>query len=59
MVRELQRRGRAWVSEVVLAGNRRAVRMCITSFRTTEGDLDAVVEELERARQYVRASSAG
>jgi glutamate/tyrosine decarboxylase-like PLP-dependent enzyme len=58
-VREVQRRGRAWVSEVVLAGNRRAVRMCITSFRTTEADLDTVVEELERARQHVRSPSAG
>jgi glutamate/tyrosine decarboxylase-like PLP-dependent enzyme len=53
VVREVQGRGRAWVSEVVLAGSRRAVRMCITSFRTTEGDLDAVVEELERARLHV------
>lgn len=51
VVREVQRRGRAWVSEVVLAGNRRAVRMCITSFRTTESDLDAVVDELESARR--------
>ena len=59
VVREVQRRGRAWVSEVVLAGNQRAVRMCITSFRTTEGDLDTVVEELERAREHARASSAG
>jgi glutamate/tyrosine decarboxylase-like PLP-dependent enzyme len=58
VVGEIQHRGRAWVSEVVLTGNRRAVRMCITSFRTTEGDLDVVVEELERARQYVRSSSA-
>ena len=58
VVREVQRRGRAWVSEVVLAGNRRAVRMCITSFRTAEGDLDAVVEELEWGRQHVRSSSA-
>jgi len=55
VVREVQRRGRAWVSEVVLAGSRRAVRMCITSFRTTEGDLDVVVDELERARRAVRS----
>ena len=56
VVREVQRRGRAWVSEVVLAGNQRAVRMCITSFRTTEADLDTVVEELERARRVVGSS---
>jgi glutamate/tyrosine decarboxylase-like PLP-dependent enzyme len=59
VVRTVQHRGRAWVSEVVLAGNRRAVRMCITSFRTTEEDLDTVVEELERARRDVRSRSAG
>lgn len=59
VVQEVQRSGRAWVSEVVLAGNRRAVRMCITSFRTTEADLDAVVEELERARQHAGSSRAG
>lgn len=55
LVREVQRRGRAWVSEVVLAGRLRAVRMCITSFRTTERDLDVVVEELERARRSVES----
>ena len=58
LVREVQRGGRAWVSEVVLAGRQRAVRLCITSFRTTERDLDVVVEELERARRFVRSPGA-
>jgi glutamate/tyrosine decarboxylase-like PLP-dependent enzyme len=51
LVAEVQRRGRAWVSEVVLAGRVRAVRACVTSFRTTEADVDVLVEELERARR--------
>ncbi len=42
-------RGRAWVSEVVLAGREKAIRACVTSFLTDEADLDALVEELERA----------
>lgn len=56
LVGEVQRRGHAWVSEVVLAGKRRAVRMCITSYRTNEDDLRAVMEELERARLRLRRS---
>jgi len=51
LVREVQRAGRFWVSEVVLAGQEHAVRICVTSFRTREGDLDHLVEELERARR--------
>jgi aromatic-L-amino-acid/L-tryptophan decarboxylase len=51
VVSEVQRRGRAWVSEVSLAGRVRAVRACITSFRTTRDDVEALVEEMERARR--------
>jgi len=51
VVGEVQRRGRAWVSEVVLAGRIRAVRACITSFRTTADDVAVLVEEMERARR--------
>lgn len=51
VVGEIQRRGRAWVSEVSLAARVRAVRACITSFRTTDDDIEALVEELERARR--------
>jgi hypothetical protein len=41
------------VSEVALPGGVRAVRACVTSFRTTEEDVAALVEELERARRAV------
>jgi glutamate/tyrosine decarboxylase-like PLP-dependent enzyme len=49
LVAEVVGRGRAWVSDVVLAGRERAIRACITSFRTEEADLDVLEEELERA----------
>jgi hypothetical protein len=42
-------RGRAWISEVVLNGRQRALRACITSFHTTEADLDVLLEELGQA----------
>jgi hypothetical protein len=49
LVAEVVGRGRAWISEVVLAGREKAIRSCITSFRTEEADLDVLLEELERA----------
>jgi aromatic-L-amino-acid/L-tryptophan decarboxylase len=42
-------RGRAWISTTRVAG-RTALRACITSFRTDEGAIDVLVDELERAR---------
>lgn len=51
LMREVQGRGVVWVSEVVLAGRVHAVRACITSFRTTEDDVDVLAGELERARR--------
>jgi glutamate/tyrosine decarboxylase-like PLP-dependent enzyme len=38
----------AWMSEVCLGDGVRAVRACITSFRTTESDIDWVVGEMGR-----------
>jgi glutamate/tyrosine decarboxylase-like PLP-dependent enzyme len=46
----VQRRGRAWISEAI-AGGERVLRACITSFRTTEEDVAALVEEVEAARR--------
>jgi glutamate/tyrosine decarboxylase-like PLP-dependent enzyme len=45
----VQKRGRAWISSTLLAGTRPALRACITSFATTEEDLDVLVEEVEPA----------
>jgi aromatic-L-amino-acid decarboxylase len=41
--------GEAWISVAHLAG-RPALRACITSHRSTEADLDALCDALERAR---------
>jgi len=40
--------GRAWISTVRL-GDRRALRACVTSFRTTEEDVEVLVEEMGTA----------
>ncbi len=50
IVRSVQVRGMAWVSDVVLGRREKVVRACITSFRTDEDDLDVLVAELDRAR---------
>jgi glutamate/tyrosine decarboxylase-like PLP-dependent enzyme len=46
-VAALQQRQIAWMSEVQLGG-RPVVRACITSFRTTESDINNVVGEMNR-----------
>jgi aromatic-L-amino-acid/L-tryptophan decarboxylase len=44
-------RGRVWISDVVLGGQERVLRACITSFRSNEADIECLIEELESARQ--------
>jgi aromatic-L-amino-acid/L-tryptophan decarboxylase len=41
--------GQAWISEVRLNGPMVALRACITSHRTSEADIDILVDELERS----------
>lgn len=55
LVAEIVERGTAWVSTVRVRGET-AVRACITSHRTSEADLDILVDELELA---CRAETAG
>ena len=43
-------RGNVWISDVVLGGQERVLRACITSFRTDEQDLEVLINELELAR---------
>jgi len=50
------RSGKAWISVCRLAGGLSALRACITSYRTTADDLDALVDALEAARQSSIAS---
>lgn len=49
--------GRAWISTVVLAGRRPALRACITNHRTTSREVDALVETLEAARAGARSAA--
>ncbi|ONI75153.1 hypothetical protein ALI144C_41135 [Actinosynnema sp. ALI-1.44] len=46
---EVVRRGHAWVSALRLDG-RPAIRLCVTSYRTTEADIDLVAAELDKCR---------
>jgi glutamate/tyrosine decarboxylase-like PLP-dependent enzyme len=50
LVGAIQRSGAAWLSLVDLRG-RPALRACITSFRTDEADLDALVDLLDDQRR--------
>lgn len=43
-------RGKVWISDVVLGGQERVLRACITSFRSDESDIECLIEELEHAR---------
>lgn len=43
--------GRAWISTVLLRGEQPALRACVTNYRTTEADVDALVEALDQARR--------
>jgi glutamate/tyrosine decarboxylase-like PLP-dependent enzyme len=42
-------RGRVWISDVLLGGQERVLRACITSFRTTEEDIECLLQELDHA----------
>lgn len=42
-------RGQAWISEVQLTGQGKALRACITSYETTPEDVEVLVGELGRA----------
>jgi glutamate/tyrosine decarboxylase-like PLP-dependent enzyme len=47
-LRALYNRQVAWMSEVRLGGGAPVLRACITSFRTTESDIDDVVREMSQ-----------
>jgi aromatic-L-amino-acid/L-tryptophan decarboxylase len=49
IARRIERSGVAWISVAKLAG-RAALRACITSYRSTEDDLDLLCAELAAAR---------
>lgn len=51
IVNRLVESGRAWISMTRLAGGMPVLRACITSYRTTEDDLDELVAALEDMRR--------
>jgi glutamate/tyrosine decarboxylase-like PLP-dependent enzyme len=52
VLRRLYERGNVWISEVTL-GDVRVLRACITSYLTTEADLDTLVAELAEVTRDV------
>lgn len=46
VVERVLARGRCWISHVTLPHDKAALRACITSFDTTEEDLDVLMEDL-------------
>lgn len=50
LLQRIYARGRVWISDIVLGG-RHVLRACITSFRTSDEDLDCLVGEIELARR--------
>lgn len=64
VLRVIYQRSRVWISDVVLGGSERVLRACITSYKTEPGDIDVLVEELEKAitlggRRDLRSSREG
>ena len=56
ILKTIYQRGRVWISDVVLGGQERVLRACITSFRSDETDIECLIGELEHARRQ-RASA--
>jgi glutamate/tyrosine decarboxylase-like PLP-dependent enzyme len=52
------RSGRAWISTARLSNGVTALRACITNYRTTEADLDDLVDALRQARESVNSVAA-
>ena len=49
VVNRLKQDGSFWLSCIFLPNGRPVIRACITSFRTTEADIDALIEALDAA----------
>jgi glutamate/tyrosine decarboxylase-like PLP-dependent enzyme len=58
--RSVIERGRAWISATTLVDGTPVLRACITNYRTTESDVDVLVEELDTLlRPNMRRGRAG
>ncbi len=51
ILEEIYARGKVWISDVVLGGEERVLRACITSFHSDESDIEYLIDELERSRR--------
>jgi aromatic-L-amino-acid decarboxylase len=61
IVSRVRASGLAWISDVVVGGTERVLRACVTSFRTSEADLDILVDAVDRVLREdpsVRAPAA-
>jgi aromatic-L-amino-acid/L-tryptophan decarboxylase len=54
IVANVNRRGKAWISPVHLAGVGEVIRACVCNYRTRPHDIDVLIEELEKARSLVQ-----
>lgn len=54
ILQSIYERGHVWISDVVLGKQERVLRACITSFHTTESDIECLLEEIEYGRQHKR-----
>jgi aromatic-L-amino-acid/L-tryptophan decarboxylase len=54
IVLEVLSSGKAWISTARLGHDRPVVRACITNYRTEAGDVLALIQTLNEARQRVR-----
>jgi len=51
ILQTMYERGHVWISDVVLGKQERVLRACITSFHTTESDIECLLEEIEYGRR--------
>jgi glutamate/tyrosine decarboxylase-like PLP-dependent enzyme len=57
ILQQIYQRNRVWISDVVLGGNERVLRACITSFHTNKHDIHCLIQELEYARRIAGVPS--
>jgi glutamate/tyrosine decarboxylase-like PLP-dependent enzyme len=55
---EIVASGEAWISTTVLAGGRNVLRACVTNYRTTAKDIEALIGALGRARETTSHATA-
>ncbi|MFC2158773.1 pyridoxal phosphate-dependent decarboxylase family protein [Acidobacteriota bacterium] len=49
ILKSIYKKGKTWISEIVLGNGERVLRACICSYRTQKSDIEFLVKELEAA----------